>query len=397
VHLVLGKEPQGGRATSEYEEAASVLSSWREEGVLVREGMPCLYVLEETFSYRGQECVRRGLLCALLLEEFSAGTVVPHEQTLPGHKADRLRLMTACRANLSPVFGVLSDPSGLVERALLAAVCDDVLYEFRSPDEIVYRLMRVTDDSTMAALGAAVSRDTAVIADGHHRYETALTYRAEHRGNEGLPGASPADFVLFLGVSSRDPGLRVLPTHRLVKAEGAFDGDWLAAALGDSFDLQEQHVPTSEDLQSIVAQWGTGTPIIGCYLPGGRLLLLDTEGHRLPASALPAQAADLPALPVVLLEYGIVQALFNLPVESRTDVRRLRYEPDIDRLFWDVESGRFDAGLLLPPIAPAVLAQVATAGQKLPPKTSYFYPKVPSGLVIYPYENQAFLPRIVTS
>jgi uncharacterized protein (DUF1015 family) len=396
IHLILGKAGPEGRSDAEYESAAETLRRWCGEGVLFLESVPAVYVCEQSFELRGQQYTRRGLLTALLLEEPASGNMLPHEQTTAGAKADRLRLMEACRAQLSPVFGVFSDSGARVD-ALLGRMCGgELIYEFQTADEIACRIWRVTDSQQISDLAVLLANENLLIADGHHRYETALAYRQKHRSADGPRGAAPEDFLLVFGVSTRNSGLAVLPTHRLARAGAAFDADDLLRRLQKHFNVRKLHVECPGDLQEVVAEWETTEETIGCYLAGGRLVLLQTSDNRLPDAALPPPDEEGRRLPVAILHYGVLAPLFDLAADMRTDSARLRYEPDVDQMYWGVESGRFDVGFLLPPLDPPTLEKYARSGYTMPPKTTYFYPKVSSGLLFYPLGERASAPCLVS-
>jgi len=396
IRLVLGKAPDGGRPERDYQRAATVLASWRREGVLIREPEPAIYLCEQTFSANGQSLVRRGLLSTILLEDLSSGRVLPHEHTREPAKADRLRLMQACCASLSPVFGIFADTDGAIDEILAGLGSGEPLYEFEAPDGIGYRMWRVTDAGQIRRVAGELRDEKFVIADGHHRYETALTYREQHRSAAGPPGSAPEDFLLAFCVSTKDKGLKILPTHRLVKGPGAFPKKRLLAIVTPYFDLRESRIENPAQLRAIAGGWGADEVVIGCYLRGGRFMELRVRDGALATIPLPDGPPEWRSVPVMLLRYGILDPLFGMSPDFFSDPTRLRYEADAEEVYWAVESGRFDAGFLLAPLHPDTLARVTQTGRRMPPKTTFFYPKIPSGLVYYPFENADCLPVLAS-
>jgi uncharacterized protein (DUF1015 family) len=200
VRLILGKEGPQGRLPEDYRNAGLTFAAWRRDEILVPVPEPAVYVCEQTFELGAAQYVRHGLICAMLLEEFDSGQILPHEHTLAGPKADRLRLMEACKANLSQVFGVFSDPEGQADALLKQTDGAELLYEFCDAEKVAYRLWRVTDEAYIRQLVSLLKKEVVFIADGHHRYETALRYRDHHRPKGAPPGSVPEPEFLRLCV-----------------------------------------------------------------------------------------------------------------------------------------------------------------------------------------------------
>jgi len=395
IRLILGKQGKGRRTPREYARAAETLESWRQGGVLLREAAPSVYVCQQRFRLRGREHARHGLLTGLLLPDGTAADILPHEQTMPAAKADRLRLMEATRASLSPVFGVLTDPSGMVYSALRNMEQGPPLYEFQTPEGVAYRLWRVTDTDQMSNLAGLLHEQDLVIADGHHRYETARTYRRKHRNTDGPPGSAPEDFLLTFAVSSRDDGLLILPTHRLLKVEGPFDLEVFVSRLESNFQLTEHEIRTPEELDTVAGAWRPGEQVMACYLTGGRLLVLRPPGESWPQTNIPAGPAEWREMVVVALHYGILRPFFDIPAEAGSEHPGLTFEPDLEEVYWQMESGRFDLSFVLPSQDPTVLERVARGGRVMPPKSTYFYPKIFSGLLFYPFADDDGIPEVI--
>jgi uncharacterized protein (DUF1015 family) len=393
VRLILGKEGPDGRSHEEYRQAAETLAEWRRQGVLVQEELPAAYVCEQTFSLGGKSCVRHGLLCVLLLEEFSSGHVMPHERTMSAPKADRLRLMTACRANLSPIFGVFADAAGRADACLRALATGEPLYEFCGPDSDAYRLWRVPG-AALASLAALLKQERLLIADGHHRYETALRYRQLNRCADALPGTAPEDFVLLFCVSVKNTGLRILPTHRLVKVPEGFSADAFAARLSERFEVCEQAAGTPNTFRELCAGLVDECADLAFFVAPGRFFLLHPRSDDAFAATAPVGPPEWHRLAVTRLHHAVLEPLLAISADTTGADPRLSFTQDPGEAFWAVEGGRFDLAFLLPPVQPATVETVARAGERMPPKSTFFYPKIASGLVLYAFDGAGGAPAV---
>ncbi len=332
-------------ADDKYVRAANDLAHWiAREHILHRGGRDSFYLHEHEFEIAGRRLVRRGIFGALRLYPQSEGVVLPHELTFPKAKADRLELLRATRANTSPVFGMFADDGGLM-RSL-----DEPAREPAGEATIGterHRLERIEDAATVDRIVSALRDRRVYIADGHHRYETALNYLAEYAG---VGPKAPERYTLAFLSALDDPGLRILATHRIVRgAEAA-----LESAIARSFDVGEIDRGALGDIQPgiVVARDGR-------Y----RTLALRSTTD---VSALPAAWRTLP---VALAEELLVKPAQQAGAE-------IAYEHDVERA---IAAG---TAILLRAVDPPTLRRIADAGERLPQKTTYFYPKVPAGLVI---------------
>ncbi len=235
IRVILGEDTEGTRSEDTYREAAACLSAWQREGVLIREQEPCIYLCEQEFDLNGSRYVRRGFISAVLLEEFGKGSIFPHERTMSAPRADRLCLMRACRAALSPILAFYSDREGTVDRFLAGLSRVRPLYEFADDGGIHYRVSGLADPGQIEELRALMHGRRTVIADGHHRYESALIYKEEARPFLAPESTVPEDFTLLLCVSSANSGLKILPTHRLVRVPGGLVPERFLALVSERF------------------------------------------------------------------------------------------------------------------------------------------------------------------
>jgi uncharacterized protein (DUF1015 family) len=345
-----------------YEEVAGLMERWRDEGALSSDEEPSLIAWTQGFTLDdGEPRERRTILATVTLEPYEARVVRPHERTHAGPKEDRLRLTRAVRTNLSPVFGLYPDPEGAAWAAVDPAGPPDA--EAVDPDGVVHRFWRVTDPAAIAAVAAAMRDRWILIADGHHRYETALAYRDERRG-EGAGEGGAHDRVLMGLTALDDPGLVVLPTHRLLTrwpegAEGAFTAAPVAGL---------------PELQAALRAAPEGAPAVGLLRPGGAWLLTGApEPGRSPGDRLDVAAIERE---ILVPHLGADQAAL-----AHDEV--LSYTKDASEALALVESGAVAAALVLRPIPKADVAAVAEAGETMPQKSTYFFPKLLTGVAFH--------------
>lgn len=352
VRLELAKNagPQG------YAEVAKVFSGWLEEGVLMRDDTPRLYVYRQDFEYEGERKRVIGVLGALGLEEFGEDAgVLPHERTMPGPIEDRLALLDALQVNVSPIYGIYRGGGGiqpfltsLEDRPTTARFADDA--------GILHRLWVITAPAELEMLSTEVSSHTLVIADGHHRYETALTY---HRSHLDEPGAH--DSIMCFCVDADTEGLVVLPYNRALRAS-----DDIAAALDDR-GAQE----VSEAAAALEAS-EADHPFVVITAKGESLVEVSDDEV---IAAVGERAKAWRDLDVVALHEALLPAL------APSGIEEFRFSKDPDEIRTLVSEGDFDAGVLLRALSAAQIVDVASSGERMPQKASYFWPKAITGLV----------------
>jgi uncharacterized protein (DUF1015 family) len=347
VHLDLPM-PDGDK--DRYEAACALLAQWRDEGVLAVDE-PAFYVYRMVFAAEdGSERETIGVIGALELSRPGEGGILPHEHTTKKAKSDRLAMLQSCRANLSAVWG-LSLADGLTE---LCRRDDDPVGDWVDPDGVRHQFWVVDDPTTITAMAASVSTAPVVIADGHHRYETSLAYRDERRAEDGKDGG-PADLVMTYVVELIDEQLAVRPIHRLLT--GLPDDTDLVAALEPSFTVGPVEALTDD---------------IGTHqVEAGALALVTQDGVRL-LQPRPEAMVDVRNLDSSRLD----RALESLPAHDLT------FQHGVDNVAAAVESGQAQAGVLLRPATVAQIVDVAHGGERMPPKTTFFYPKLRTGLVM---------------
>jgi len=356
-----------------YAHAGELFEQWQMDGTLTRDREPALWAL--TQAYRapdGTERVRHGFFCRVRITDYGPGTIRPHERTHPAAKEDRLRLMRATRANLSPIFSLYDDPAGEAWSALEPATESSPWGEVTDDDGTVHRLWRVADPDTIARVQAALSDAELLIADGHHRYETARTY-AQEVGGEG-----DHNYVLMCLVSMSDPGLTVFPTHRLVGRLADDRRARLEEELERNFDVAE----VSAD--EVVPEGGNGVPTYGYLDQGGRSLRLRLGSPETVDRALADHSPSYRSLDTAVLEKLVLEDTLGLTEEDISHQHGLAYARDLDQARELLGSGEYEVAFLLRPTPIEQVQAVAQAGETMPPKSTYFYPKLLSGLLFNP-------------
>ena len=394
VRLDLPADELGDEPDDRYRRAARTFAAWRSDGSFRKDPKPSLYVYEQTYRVPGTDIERtqRGFFGRLRLEPLVAGGgVLPHERTLSGPKEDRYKLLRATGANFSPVVGLYADASGDASELLGRIARTTSTIDLRDDDGVRHRLWVVPgdDDETgpVKRLIAAAAAAPITIADGHHRYETALRYRDERRMSRSCEEDPPFDYLMMLFLETTAEPLTVLPTHRVVRGLGETGVEALWAGLGDLFDVER--IAASAELE---ARFGTAAAATAGG--NGRFGLWTRDGGAVLVARRDAFAADLPPgsdalrrLDVVLLQVAL-DRLCGIDPEATAAGGRVAYtKAAAEAIGWvDRAEDGSDAAFLLEPTPVAEITAVALAGDVMPQKSTYFYPKPVTGLVINPLE-----------
>jgi uncharacterized protein (DUF1015 family) len=370
------------RDADRYASAKATWEDWLRRGVLRPDDEPGFYAYAQRHSLKSGETLERiGFFARLHIEEFATGKVRPHEKTLASAKQDRLELQRACRANLSPIFGLYVEKGATLRDRIEKTLAKPPLHSLRDALGIENRLWRVTDAAAIRALESALAERTVYIADGHHRYETALRYRDEMRAETGQrDGRQPFDWVLAYLCNAMEPGLAVLPTHRLLRTIAVEPGD-LVAELAKLFTVEE-HADRGRFLDALHTV-APGTRRLGLVLHdrAGFVVLETKDGthdSRLSGST------PLRRLDVTLLHGLVLEPILGVDVHAAAERGDLAYVKDDDEAIDRVASGEFAAAFLLNATRVEEVFAVAEEGETMPEKSTYFYPKLPSGLVFNP-------------
>jgi uncharacterized protein (DUF1015 family) len=372
VHVDL-PEGNGG---DPYEHAAQTLHRWRDEGAVVLDTDTAVWALAQEFTDpSGQRRTRSGFLCGVRVEDYGAGRIRPHERTHPGPREDRLRLTRATKANLSPIFALYDDPRAISWGELAAHTTGPPFGEATGDDGTVNRLWRVAHDDALDAVEIALQGTELLIADGHHRYETARVY-AEEVGGEG-----PHRWVLMCLVALQDPGLALYPTHRLVRG---VDPEGLADAIRRDFDVEEL------ERDALVPEAGAddGRIRIG-YMDSHfkRAFRLTLKDPAIADRALEGKPEPYRRLDTAVVEALLLRGAMGMSDDDIDHLEGLGYARDFDEAVALIDAGTYDAGFFMGPVSVEQVQAVAAAGENMPPKSTFFAPKVPTGLVFNPLSD----------
>ncbi|MEX2246647.1 MAG: DUF1015 domain-containing protein [Dehalococcoidia bacterium] len=362
-------------ADNRYTRAAAELASWRASGVLVRDERPALYVYRQGFEWGGERYVRTAAFAAVRLEPWDAGVIRPHERTLPKPKADRLELLRATRTQVSPVYALWRSRGAPFE----APAADAALYDFEA-DGQRHTLGAVYGERAQAAFAEGLRSSDVYIADGHHRYETALAYRDEMRARAGAwTGEEAENFVLMALTASDDAGLLVLPTHRII--DPPLMPEDALARIGRYLSAEEIAPDAAEASRRLAAAGGTAFVAVG--LRPGAAYVLELRDRSGVEALIPADQPDAwRRLDVNVLQYGVLQEVFGIDKRAIAEGSVVTYTQDAPEAFAAVASGKAKLAFLLNATPVEQVLAVADAGGRMPQKSTYFYPKLPTGLVL---------------
>lgn len=373
AHITLGNEGDA------YATVAKRLRHWLNDAVLTVDSERCLYLYEQTFQGRdGAVRVRTGMIALVRLEEFSDGVILPHEKTIPGHKADRMSLMEAVHGNAEQIFMLYDDPTGDIEVAVGACRKSEEMLRFIDDQGVHHRVVRIADADTIRRLCDLIAPQTVLIADGHHRYETALEYRKRIDTSKAHRGSRPSDYVLATLVSSGNPGLTVNPTHRLVGRVGDDVLDRLQGRLRKEFRVTGFESP--DDLLAALDE--ASSTAFGVWCPSAGLTVLAELKDEVVGPD------PLAGLSVQVLQERVLRDMLGFTTEMLDRKANIDYVKELDGAVSKVSSGEHAMCFFVK--APTVdqIMTVARAGLKMPHKSTYFFPKVWSGTLLYLFDEQ---------
>jgi uncharacterized protein (DUF1015 family) len=369
--------PQG--EPDRYAAAGELLAEWQRDGALVRDERSALWAHTQDYTGPdGERRTRRGFFCRVRIEQYGAGRVRPHERTHPGPKEDRLRLTRATRANISPIFSLYSDPRETAWSALAPFTSAAPWGEVTDADGTVHRIWRVEDEQAIAAVQAATRDAELLIADGHHRYETMRSY-AEEVDAAGTASGDEHRFILMCLVALENPGLTVFPTHRVVNRLDDAKRASLAQALERDFEIEQVA------LERLAPPPGDGPLQLG-YIAreDARALRLTLKDQAIADAALSGRSEAYRHLDTGVLETLLLKGALGLDDEDISHFNGLFYARDTAEAIAMVGEGDYEAAFLMRPTPIAQVRDVAAAGENMPPKSTYFFPKLLTGLLLNP-------------
>ncbi len=369
-----------------YAGAAVTLSRFMEEGVVQADASPAFYVYDMAFSFDGEEKRLSGLMARVGLAEFSEGVVLPHENTLSKAKEDRLRLMKATGFNFSCIYSLYMDGDPApVEQAMADAMAAPPLSDVTDGDGVRHRLWAITNTEVCAALTKRFENTRLFIADGHHRYETALNYRRYLR-ETGKP-AGDADAVMMWLCDMRHPGLVVCPTHRMVRDLPGFDAEALLSRCEEYFEV-ERALPLAQGQRRLADAFEQGRTAFLFAAGGDTVSVLTLRDPAVMDAFLPELSPVSRRLDVNVLHTLVLERLFGIDKENMANQKNLVYTKIEREALAQAGTAQVQCSFLLNPTRVTELRDVAAAGEKMPQKSTYFYPKPITGLVMNDLQNR---------
>lgn len=377
VRLVLGEERESDSdADNRFTRARGHLDDWLASGVMKQDPQPAIYVYRQLYCRDGRELSIRGLTCAVKLHDYADGVILPHENTLAKPKSQLIQLMRQVQANLDSVYGLYADPDGVIDALMDRAMAAEPVSDAHDKDGVRHQLWAVTDPVEIAAAVDFMRDKPIAIADGHHRYETALAYKAEANA-AGRPstgsGCGPcgADWLMMTIANVHQKDMTIFPTHRVV---AGLDDPTLAQLEGALADMFEVAPSTPESLLDDMARLGA----IGLYHAGRALTL---KPRPAAYAALPGSEASR-KLELNVLHKAILEPILGIDDEKLRNQTHIIYTRDAAEATRLVDSGERQLAFLINPIEVKAVLDIAQAGERMPQKATYFYPKLLSGLVL---------------
>ncbi|MBQ6827593.1 MAG: DUF1015 domain-containing protein [Thermoguttaceae bacterium] len=388
VRLILNKMlPTDDEQNNRYTRSARELKNWKEEGVLQKDSKPAIYVYHEIFTVGDKEYTRKGFMCGCEAVPFGEGMVFPHEITMSGPKLDRLMLTTACKTNFSQIFGLYPDEKNEVQNLLEEATLNLTPLEATDHLGVIHRMWVVDDQEVVAKVVEMMGPKPIFIADGHHRYETACNYRKQVREQGLLTTDHPANHVLMVCVAMEDPGLIVLPTHRLFRNVKEFSQEDLFALLGDSFAITtvgEGPTAAAKAWTMIEMQDDQGTMALYTGKDRKWSLIRQTEAGRAKMDEVAAERQpEWRALGVAILHRLVIDKLLGLEGHDKP-----KYVHEVAEVVENLENkaDEFPLAALVSPATVAQIQELSLVRERMPAKSTYFYPKLITGFVFKPLD-----------
>ena len=394
IRLILGKDfPGDDQSNNKYTRSAEFFDTWRKEEILIQEAEPAIYVYAQEFTLSGKKYVRRGFISLVKLEDFQTGQIYPHEHTLAKPKEDRMNLMKACNANFSQVFTFFEDEYSKISN-LLYKVYEGATGTGLRPDVDftdtfgVKNLLWVINDSTIIKEISSQMKNRALfIADGHHRYETALFYRDLIRDKEGTSksnGNIPSDYVMMMCVSMEDSGLQILPTHRLVRNIKDFNPEKIRKSLNEIFEISDMGDDCSTEILMQKLGEDAHKHKLAMYMGEGekKFYILTLRDEKLLDQILTGEYTEWRSIDTGILHGVIFDRILGIQAKNISKSESVKYVQGVEDSVASVNEGKYQIAFFLNPTKIGQIRDIAVKRHKMPPKATYFYPKLMTGMVI---------------
>ena len=364
-----------------YKTAGEVLDMWRNTGVLVHEIKPAVYIYEEEFNAYNKRSSVKGIIVRVKVEEFSKGVILPHEFTLSKAKADRFNLMKATNCNFSQIYALYMDEEHTTLKTIDRLSDRKPDQKFTDNDHVTHKLWIITDEKVIEKLVNDFADRKLYIADGHHRYETALNYRNYCRENGISKEGDPQDYQMMYLVDMQHPGLVVFPTHRMVRDLESFDKNEVLKGCEEYFDITK-FTSVGNINSELAKQYKQGKKAFGFYCGKGEWYLLVLKDIEVMAKVLPDLSEASQQLDVSVLHSLILEKTMGIDKENMANQINLTYTKFFEEAIMKVDKGEFQCSFILNPTRVTEIRDVAAAGEKMPQKSTYFYPKMITGMVM---------------
>ena len=374
------------KGDDKYNKAAEILKDWLEKGILVKEDKPAIYIYEEEFTAYGERKAIKGIICRVKLEEFSKGIILPHEFTLSKAKEDRLNLMKATNCNFSQIYSLYMDGGKNTLGKIDSLSKSEPDIQLQDNDNVTHRMWIIKDEKAIADICSDFTDRKLYIADGHHRYETALNYRNYLR-EQGLAKEGDAcDYQMMMLVDMEHPGLVVFPTHRLVRNLDSFNAERVIDSCKEYFDVTE-HSDIDTIESTLMELYNQGKKAYAFYCGGSSYKLLVLKDNNIIKKLLPNASTATQQLDVTILHTLILEKIFGIDAENMAKQINLTYTKIFDEAISSVQQGNSQCAFILNPTRVSEIREVASNGEKMPQKSTYFYPKMITGLVMNQLED----------
>lgn len=374
------------KGDDKYNKAAEILEDWLEKGILVKEDKPAIYIYEEEFTAYGERKAIKGIICRVKLEEFSKGIILPHEFTLSKAKEDRLSLMKATNCNFSQIYSLYMDGGKNTLGKIDSLSKSEPDIQLQDNDNVTHRMWIIKDEKAIADICSDFTDRKLYIADGHHRYETALNYRNYLR-EQGLAKEGDAcDYQMMMLVDMEHPGLVVFPTHRLVRNLDSFNAERVIDGCKEYFDVTE-HSDINTIESTLMELYNQGKKAYAFYCGGSSYKLLVLKDTNIIKKLLPNASTATQQLDVTILHTLILEKIFGIDAENMAKQINLTYTKIFDEAISSVQQGNSQCAFILNPTRVSEIREVASNGEKMPQKSTYFYPKMITGLVMNQLED----------
>lgn len=384
VRLILEKQyPEDDEKENRYTRSSAVFNKWIEDKVLVQDKNHGFYVYSQEYTFEGESVCRVGFFARVRTEDFSAGNICPHEFTLEKAKQDRMNLLKECRANFSPIFGLFSDPLGDVDAILYEAMKDDS-FTVIEENGIINKAWRLNDTKKLARIMEYFNDKKILIADGHHRYETALKYYKENRSKVG----DSAHVMMFL-TNLDAQSLAVYPIHRLIKCPTPFDEAEFMNQIENYFSVEPINEGVEKNkIRKALDSADAGGIVFYVYFGQGRgcCIHVKEKTNMLPMLA-PDESEELAVLDVAQLHTIILKSILNIDTKEPNSQKYVTYKVDMIEALNRVDSEEFDLAFFMNATRVSDVRNLAEKGIRLPQKATFFYPKLLSGIVINKFES----------